>query len=273
MPLVSVIIACLNSLEHLPRALDSVLSQSFTDLELVIMDGDSKDGTPNYLRTLADPRVQWRSERDGGLTQAWNKAVELARGEWLIFLGADDYIWDPNVLVRAAPLLRAAGPVVLAFGEVCMVAEAGDHVVRHCRFDERALLEQLRGPEGLGLPHQGFFHRRTALEAQPFDESFRLAADYEFITRFTRESDFCFLPIGPIAAFRMGGLSTNPWVTMEAYREFARVHRLRGRPIWHGAWQRSKAYAKMLLKAALGAVTARRLINFSRSLRDLPPYR
>jgi len=272
MPLVSVIIACLDGLQYLPKAVDSVLAQSFTDIELVIMDGASQDGTPNYLKSLADPRVTWRSERDGGLTQAWNKAVGLAQGDWLLFLGADDYLWDREVIARAAPYLKESD-AILAFGDVNIVAEQSDDVVQTARSDKNRLLAQLRGPRGLGLPHQGFFHSRRAFDTGLFDASFRLAADYEFISRFSAGEDFFFLPIGPVAAFRMGGLSTNPWVTLEAYREFARVHRLRGRGRLHGAGQMTKAHLKIWMKALLGAYIARWLVNISRSVRGMPRYK
>jgi glycosyltransferase involved in cell wall biosynthesis len=270
--LVSVIIACLNDLKHLPKAVDSVLGQRLADVELVIMDGASKDGTPNYLKTLTDPRVTWRSEHDGGLTQAWNKAIALARGDWLLFLGADDYIWDRDVIARAAPYL-ATTRARLAFGDVNIVAEHTDGVVKPVQFDQDALLAQLRGPRGLGLPHQGFFHSRRAFETGLFDVSFRLAADYEFISRFSAPADFLYLPVGPVAAFRMGGLSTNPWVTLEAYREFRRVHQLRGRGRLHGADQMGRAYLKVLIKVVLGPGLARQLVNLSRTARGMPPYK
>jgi glycosyltransferase involved in cell wall biosynthesis len=271
MPLVSIIIACLNDLKHLPKAVDSVLDQSFTDIELIIMDGASKDGTPDYLKTLSDPRVTWRSERDDGLTQAWNKAVGLAQGNWLLFLGADDYIWDRDVIARAAPYLKDSN-ANLAFGNVNIVAEHSDDVVQTADFDRDMLLAQLRGPKGLGLPHQGFFHNGRAFDTGLFDASFRLAADYEFISRYSATSDFLFLPIGPVAAFRMGGLTTNPWVSLEAYSEWKRIYHMRGRPRFHGWWQLSKALAKAWLRGLLGAGFARRLVNLSRLARGLPPY-
>jgi glycosyltransferase involved in cell wall biosynthesis len=271
MPLLSVIIACLNDLEHLPRAVNSVLSQSHHDIELVIMDGASHDGTPDYLRTLTGPRVQWRSERDGGLTQAWNKGIALARGDWFLFLGADDYIWDTEVVARAAPYL-AGTQALIAFGEVQIVAESEDRVVQTVRFDKPALLAQLRSPRGLGVPHQGFFHSRRAFATGDFDASFQLAADYEFISRFKADTDFLFLPVGPVTAFRMGGLSTDPWVSVQAYREFSRVHRMRGRGPLHGSWQLAKAHAKLAIKRIIGAGPARHLVNFSRALRGLPLY-
>jgi glycosyltransferase involved in cell wall biosynthesis len=270
--LISVIIACLNDLKHLPRAVDSVLNQSISDIELVIMDGASTDGTSGYLKTLTDPRVIWHSERDGGLTEAWNKAVALARGDWLLFLGADDYIWDHEVFARVMPHLDGKH-AKFAFGDVNMVAEHSDNIVKTVHFDRDALLAQLRTPKGLGLPHQGFFHSRRVFRTKPFDTSFRLAADYELISRFSEPDDFLFLPVGPVAAFRMGGLSTNPWVTLETYREFQRVHRIRGRGPLHGVGQIGRAYLKVMMKAVLGPGLARRLVNLSRAARGYPPYR
>jgi glycosyltransferase involved in cell wall biosynthesis len=270
--LVSVIIACLNDGEHLPRAVGSVLGQTASNIELVVMDGASTDGTVDYLKTLVDSRVRWRSEHDVGLTHAWNKAIAMARGDWLLFLGADDYIWDREVLARVMPYLQATH-ARLAFGDVNMVAEHTDEVVKPIHFDRDTLLAQLRGPKGLGLPHQGFFHSRRAFGTGLFDTSFRLAADYELISRFSEPDDFIFLPVGPVAAFRLGGLSTTPWVTLETYREFRRIHQIRGRGPFHGACQMGKAHFKVIMKATLGSGLARQLINISRVVRGMPPYK
>jgi hypothetical protein len=195
----------------------------------------------------------------------------MANGDWLLFLGADDYIWGNDVVAKASPYLRESR-AALAFGEVCIVAACDDTVVQIVKFNKAQLLAQLRGPKGLGLPHQGFFHNRRAFDTGPFDPTLRLAADYEFISRFSAERDFCFLPIGPVAAFRMGGLSTDPWVSLETYREWRRIHHARGRSAMHGWWQLMKAHIKVLLKNLLGAAVARRFINLSRAPRGLPPY-
>lgn len=271
MPLISVIIACLNDVRHLPRAVESVECQSFADWELVIMDGASTDGTQDYIRTFTDSRIRWRSEKDGGLTQAWNKAVELARGDWLIFLGADDFIWDGEVFAKAAPYLRAS-QAALAYGEVPIVAQHTDTVVRRVSFEKKAFLAHLNGSNNMGVPHQGFFHSRRAFAAGLFDTSFRLAADYELVSRFSEDQDFLALPIGPVAAFRMGGLSTAPWASLEAYQEMTRIHRLRGRSVWPDFWRLAKARAKIAMRECLGSSLTIRFVNLSRRLRGIPDY-
>jgi glycosyltransferase involved in cell wall biosynthesis len=271
MPLISVIIACLNDLKHLSRAVESVAKQDFADWEIVIMDGASRDGTQDYLRTLSDPRIIWRSEKDGGLTQAWNKAIAIARGQWLIFLGADDFIWDGAVFSKAAPYLLVSD-VALAFGEVFVVAEHDDTIVRRMALEKSAFMKNLNGPNNMGIPHQGFFHARRAFRTGPFDASFRLAADYELVSRFSKDADFLALPIGPVAAFRMGGLSTDPWNSLETYREMARIHRTRGHSIFPDIWRIAKAHTKIVMRRLLGGNLAISIVNLSRRLRGYPAY-
>jgi len=271
MPLISVIIACLNDLKHLPRAVESVAKQDFADWEIVIMDGASQDGTQDYLRTLSDPRIVWRSEKDDGLTQAWNKAIALAQGQWLVFLGADDFIWDDCIFSKVSPYLRASD-AALAFGEVFIVAEHDDTIVRRMALEKPAFLKNLNGPNDMGIPHQGFFHARRAFTTGPFDTSFRLAADYEFVSRFSKETDFLALPIGPVAAFRMGGLSTDPWSSLETYKEMTRIHRLRGHSTLPDIWRIAKARAKIVMRGWLGGNLTISIVNLSRRLRGFPAY-
>lgn len=270
---VSIIIASLNSREFLPKAIESVFAQSFQDLELVVCDGASTDGTVEYLRSLNDPRLIWRSEKDGGITQAWNKALTLATGEWLLFLGADDYLWDSTVLERVTPLLQDAGPdVKFAFGDVALVAAHGSSVIDTAHYSLEKLLRDIRTASGLALPHQGFFHHRRAFRDGPFDTEFRLCADYELITRCRRPADFLFLPVGIVTAFRMGGLTTNPWASLRVYRERARVEEKHGRSRLRVSWQLAKAYAKLGIRRVLGDGFTFALVNASRRVRGLPPY-
>jgi glycosyltransferase involved in cell wall biosynthesis len=271
MPLISVIIASLNDLEHLPRAVKSVAKQNFADWEIVIMDGASQDGTKDYLHALSDPRIVWRSEKDGGLTEAWNKAVALSQGQWLIFLGADDFVWDDGVFSKAAPYLRASD-AALAFGEVFIVAEYDDTIVRRMALKKPAFLRNLNAPNDMGIPHQGFFHARRAFMTGPFDTSFRLAADYEFVSRFSKETDFLALPIGPVAAFRMGGLSTDPWNSLETSREMTRIHRMRGRSTILDIWRIAKAQAKIVMRKWLGGSVTISIVNLTRRLRGYPLF-
>jgi glycosyltransferase involved in cell wall biosynthesis len=94
----SIIIATLNSAGCLRNCLDSIAAQTCLDYETLVVDGGSTDGTQAIVSHFA-PRLAWFvSEPDGGIYEAWNKALLHARGEWICFPGADDALWDERVL-------------------------------------------------------------------------------------------------------------------------------------------------------------------------------
>lgn len=94
----SIIIPTYNSALVISRALSSILSQSFTDYEVLVMDGSSTDNTIEIIRRNNDDRIKVYSEPDRGIYDAMNKGIVKAQGEWLYFLGSDDYLLNETVL-------------------------------------------------------------------------------------------------------------------------------------------------------------------------------
>ncbi|MEI7505135.1 MAG: glycosyltransferase, partial [Paludibacter sp.] len=78
--------------------MESIISQSFTDFEVHIIDGVSKDNTLEIVKSFNDKRIQILSEIDNGIYDAMNKGIKLAKGKWLYFLGSDDQLFDSRVL-------------------------------------------------------------------------------------------------------------------------------------------------------------------------------
>ena len=116
MPLVSVIINVLNGAATLPEAVDSVLSQTFGDWELVVWDDGSTDGSAELLSRYTDGRIRYVcSEQQLPLGQARQRAIDLARGVWIAFLDQDD-IWLPHKLERQLALARDRSDVALTYG-------------------------------------------------------------------------------------------------------------------------------------------------------------
>jgi len=106
--LLSIITVTLNASGHLPGLVQSIRNQGrFDDVEWVVVDGASTDGTVDILRDNSDVVTRWISERDCGLYDALNKAVRLARGEFYVVLGADDR-FDPGAFARMTDELKAA---------------------------------------------------------------------------------------------------------------------------------------------------------------------
>ena len=94
----SIIIPTYNSATVLPKALDSIVGQTFGDWEVLIMDGVSTDDTLKVAQSYNDSRIRINSEPDKGIYDAMNKGIGKARGEWLYFLGSDDWLLNDNVL-------------------------------------------------------------------------------------------------------------------------------------------------------------------------------
>jgi len=103
-PFFSIIIPTYNSEATLQRTLNSILEQLYSNFEIVIVDGISKDNTIAIIQTNAskDNRIKFSSEKDNGIYDAMNKGIHNAGGEWLYFLGSNDYLANNNVLKQVA---------------------------------------------------------------------------------------------------------------------------------------------------------------------------
>ena len=98
MKIYSIIVPTFNSAHTLKRCLDSILSQTFKNFEIIIADGLSTDSTLMTAESMRDERINIFSEKDYGVYDAMNNAVERAQGKWILFLGSDDFLFDDFVL-------------------------------------------------------------------------------------------------------------------------------------------------------------------------------
>ncbi|MBI2516118.1 MAG: glycosyltransferase [Opitutae bacterium] len=217
-PLVSVVLVCRNPGARVREALESVWAQPETDCEVVVIDGASTDGTREWLEVQRTRLGALISEPDRGVYDAMNKGIVAARGEWIIFLGADDRLASGDVLVCATKFLKGtdAGVVVgdarFDDGRIYRLAPASDVVRRNF------------------VHHQAAFYRRHLLAGPGrFDAALRLQADYDVNLRLHR-AGVRFAPLNLlIADCTSGGLSdAGRWAN---YREEITV-RHRHFPAW-----------------------------------------
>jgi hypothetical protein len=206
-PLISVLIATRDAARGLPRCLESLRGQSFRDFEVVVMDGGSADGTVELLKAAGDVVATWRSEPDRGIYSAWNKALALARGEWICFLGADDWLWDARALERLAPALRSAPPDCRVVYSRLRQVDPQGRVAEE--LGEPWAQAKARFRSHVCLPQPGLMHRRTLFAAHGrFDESFQLAADYELLLRELKSGDALYVPAVTVG-MALGGKTTS----------------------------------------------------------------
>jgi glycosyltransferase involved in cell wall biosynthesis len=121
-PLISVIVAIYNGKATLQQCIDSVAQQTYVTKELIIIDGGSTDGTVDLLKANSGQISYWISEPDHGIYNAWNKGLAKAKGEWICFLGADDFFWDAQVLERmAAQLIMIPPDIRVAYSQIMLL--------------------------------------------------------------------------------------------------------------------------------------------------------
>jgi glycosyltransferase involved in cell wall biosynthesis len=267
-PVLSVIIAVRNGVATLDRCLDSVLEQTDRNLEIVVMDGGSTDGTVDLLGQRRDSRLSWHSEPDAGISDAWNKGLRRATGEWVYFLGADDYLWSPEVLARVrqnlAPLPKAT---TVAYGRVAMVSAMG--TVLDILGDpwERA---GRRFRQLMSIPHQAAFHRATLFSDRGlFDLRFKIAGDYELLLRELKDGQAAYIPDVIVAGMGYGGLSSQPENAFSCLLEIRRAQRKNGIR-WPGAlWVFTllKAMGRIVIFRLLGRRIGGWLVDFGKLVR------
>jgi glycosyltransferase involved in cell wall biosynthesis len=177
-PRVSVVIAVHNGAATLERCIDSVAIQDYANRELIVMDAASTDGTVEIIKLAADKITYWESKPDRGISHAWNKALAVATGEWISFLGADDYFAQETSLRRlVAAGLERQGDIVSS--RVALVDEDGNlqrvigepwNWTRMKRFQRTA--------------HHGMLHRKSLFHTYgEFSEEFTIVGDYEWLLR------------------------------------------------------------------------------------------
>jgi hypothetical protein len=212
MPVVTVITAVFNGEKTLANCLDSVLIQDYPNVEHVVMDGGSTDGTLEILERYSDRIAFWKSEPDEGIYDAWNKGLKEARGEWISFLGADDQF------------LPHAISAYMALAELNPRAEFLSSRIRiaYPQGFEKTAGEPWtwsRFSRSMCAVHVGSMHRRDLFEKYGvFDTSYKSAADYEFLLRPRGRLKAAFTP-AVTATMRAGGSSS----TLQSLNEKAKA--------------------------------------------------
>jgi glycosyltransferase len=205
---ISVVTAVRNGRTTLADALDSVLAQDHPDVECIVIDGASTDGTLELIGRYAGRIARVVSEPDGGIYEALNKGIRLATGEAVGFLHADDRFADDRVLSRIAAAL--ADPTVDAcYGDLCYVRRDDPRcVVRHWR---AGAYQRRRLARGWMPPHPTFYARRAVYQRLGgFDSRYRIAADYDCLLRFLGAGRIaCAYIPAVLVHMRLGGASNR----------------------------------------------------------------
>jgi glycosyltransferase involved in cell wall biosynthesis len=220
MTLVSIITPSYNQAVFLERTILSVLNQTYTDIEYIIIDGGSQDDSVNVIHKYQDKLKGWVSEKDQGQTDAINKGFAMANGDILAWINSDD-TYEPDAIKLAVEYLDAHPDVGLVYGDTKFINEK-DEVIGTF---PAALTNYAKLRQGyVHIPQQAAFFRASLWkQVAPLDPSFYFAMDYDLWVRLTKLSGVAYIH-NHWANFRLHGEAKTIHSDDRCWPEMLKVH-------------------------------------------------
>ncbi len=246
-PKVSIITVVYNGIAHLEQTIESVLNQSYENIEYIIIDGGSTDGTVELIKQYEDKIAYWVSEPDAGIYDAMNKGLAKATGEIVGLINADD--WYEKDAVRKVLETFEKSDAEVVHGSMQILQEDGSSFVKGV---EKSLS---RLKKGMLLSHPTVFAKKSLYDQYGiFNTSYKIVADWEMMVRWWLKG-VKFVGIeATLAHFRMGGVSSE-----HLKKSFEEKHRVRNEYNmndlfdWYYAYDKIKSVlpANLLLNISL----------------------
>lgn len=188
--LVSILTPSLNQARWLPDCLRSVAAQDYPDIEQIVMDGGSTDGTVEYLQSFQSDRVRWWSEPDRGLSHALNKAFDMSAGEIVGMLNSDDAYFSATSVRTVVDAFARHPEAIVVYGHALAINASGLVLQAMWTPDYDAAL--IRRSDYITAPTA--FIRKTAVANTFIDDNYRTAMDAELWTRLSFKGTFVRTP-------------------------------------------------------------------------------
>lgn len=225
---VSVILATYNRAATVLRAVLSIKSQTYTNIQMIVVDGDSQDDTVSIVEPFLSGDDVLQSEPDAGIYDALNKGLALATGDIIAFLHSDDLFFDDNIIATVVAAFSESR-VDLVYGDISFFSGTDvTKVKRRYRSDE---FTERNLAWGHMPAHPGIFIRREIYdEVGLFETDYAIAADYEFLCRVIKHPNLKTLYLRSILVrMQLGGISTRGFKsTLILNREVIRALRSNG---------------------------------------------
>lgn len=210
-PKISIITVSYNTARTIEQTILSVLNQTYSNIEYIIIDGQSTDSTVDIIKKYENKISYWVSEPDKGIYDAMNKGIQISSGDYIQFLGADDSLLNVNIIGQVAKELHSTVDIL----------STGIFMI-----DDELLLEKYAGNEyvqnkklydGSMIPHPGMFVKSSLMKTTLFNTQYKVAADYEFFLKcyINDEIVFKYISIATVYFSLMGQSSTSDLVKRE----------------------------------------------------------
>jgi glycosyltransferase involved in cell wall biosynthesis len=219
-PLISIITVVYNGEKYLEETIQSVLNQTYDNVEYIIIDGGSTDGTVDIIRKYEDSIDYWVSESDKGISDAFNKGVQAAKGDYINFQGDGDGFCSEAALKKVFEGINPNKDIFVS-ARIKRIDMNGDEIFISKQskiFNKRSLLFRM------SLPHQGLFtHKSYFKEYGLFDINNTFCMDYEHLLRAYKELPKVLMKDVVAAKWRADGLGNGR--TLEILKEYDKIKR------------------------------------------------
>ncbi|MDJ0661019.1 MAG: glycosyltransferase family 2 protein [Crocosphaera sp.] len=203
---ISIITVCKNAEKTIKKAIQSVINQTYSNIEYIVIDGNSNDKTSKIIEQYKTQINQWVSEPDTGIYNAMNKGIKIATGDFIYFLNSDDYLLDNDVIQDVVNYLNEHPNCDIIYGD--LEARDQDNTILVKPPQPQKILEwMIYG----SMPHQATLAKANIFEKYGlFNEGYKIVADVEWYLNLLKynEINWQYYP-RTIASYALNGLSTK----------------------------------------------------------------
>lgn len=200
-PILSVITIVYNNVEDIERTILSVVNQTYQNIEYIIIDGLSNDGTLDVIHKYENRIARIISEKDEGIYDAMNKGLAIATGDYVIFMNSGDEFFDPATV---AAVFASADNADIYYGETEMIDDNGQSLGQR-RHKAPKQFNWRSFKYGMSVSHQAIYIKRSLVE--PYDRQYQLSADIDWILRIARKAKTIVNVNRYVAKYLVGGMS------------------------------------------------------------------
>jgi glycosyltransferase involved in cell wall biosynthesis len=200
-PTLSVITVVYNNVKDIERTMLSVLNQTFSDLEYIVIDGGSKDGTLEILQRYQSKLKHLISEPDQGIYDAMNKGISLAKGKYVLFMNSGDEIYGKETV---AEVFESASSADIYYGETEMYNDQWQSLGQR-RHHAPEVFSWKSFRQGMSVSHQAIYIKRSLIE--PFDLKYKYSSDIDWILKAAKKASYIVNTRMYVAKYLVGGVS------------------------------------------------------------------
>lgn len=198
---ISIVTIVYNSVLYIEKTILSVINQTYPNIEYIIIDGGSTDGTLEIIKKYSNRINLLISEKDNGIYDAMNKGIVHASGEWINFMNSGDSFYNNNVIDSVVKYLQNSNCEIL-YGDVNKIFEWGETIVKP--YDLKYLKNHMI------FSHQSCFVKTELAKHYPFGNKYKIAEDYNFFyNQYIKNTNFLYIPICISNFDCINGLSTK----------------------------------------------------------------